>query len=61
MIVHTDQPIVQVCQYIQILEPPEYAGEWHVEEIDTNIHTNGGSPVEPNTWSKIKNFFSNLL
>ncbi len=61
VIIHTDQPIVEVCQYIVILEPPEFAGEWHVEEIDTNIHTNGGSPVEPSTWSKIKSFFGNLF
>ncbi|MCK4510908.1 hypothetical protein KAW64_04170 [bacterium] len=61
VMIDTDQPIVEVCQYIVILEPPEFAGEWHVEEIDTNIHTNGGSPVEPSTWSKIKDFFGNLF
>jgi len=61
VIVHTDQPIVEVCQYVVILEPPEYAGEWHVEEIDTNIHTNGGSPVEQSTWSQIKGWFQNLI
>jgi len=61
VIVHTDQPIVEVCQYVIILEPPEYAGEWHVDEIDTNIHTNGGSPVEQSTWSQIKSWFQNLI
>jgi len=33
----------------------------HVEAIETNIRTNGGSPVEPTTWSQIKNFFKELL
>lgn len=60
-IIDTDQPIEQVCQYIMVLNPPEYAGEWHVEEIGTNIHTNGGSPVDDSTWGKIKSFFRDLL
>ncbi len=60
-IVHTDVPIVEVCQYVQIIDPPEFAGEWHVEEIETNIHTNGGSPVDDSTWGKIKSFFTQLF
>jgi len=61
VIIHTNGPIGEVCTWIEVLEPPEYAGEWHVEEIDTNIHTNGGSPVEQSTWSQIKNWFENLI
>jgi hypothetical protein len=54
-------PDLQVCDYVTVLEPPEFAGEWHVEEIRNNIHTNGGSPVEESTWSKIKEFFIELF
>jgi hypothetical protein len=53
----TDVPITDVCQIVTIIEPPEYAGPWHVEEIATNIHVGSGSPVERSTWAKIKNIF----
>jgi hypothetical protein len=53
--------IVEECQVVIVEPPSPFAGEWHVVEINTNIRTNGGSPVEPGTWSKIKNFFSNLF
>ncbi|MFH1689986.1 MAG: hypothetical protein ABIE42_07080 [Candidatus Eisenbacteria bacterium] len=52
---------LQVCDYVTILNPPEFAGEWHVEEIRDNVHTNGGTPVEPSTWGRIKGFFANLF
>ena len=52
---------LQVCDYVTILNPPEFAGEWHVEEIRDNIHSNGGSPVEPSTWSQIKSWFGSLF
>ncbi len=54
-------PILQPCDYVTVLSPPEYAGEWHVEEIRNNIHTNGGSPVELGTWSRIKAFIGGLF
>ena len=60
-IVDCTGPILQVCDIVTVLNPPEYAGEWHVEEIKDNIHTNGGSPVEQSTWGAIKEFFSNLF
>ena len=53
-------PILQVCDTIIVLEG-EFAGEWHVEEIRDNIHTNGGSPVEQSTWSRVKEFFRGLF
>jgi len=53
-------PTLQVCDIVTILNPPEFEGEWHVEEIRDNIHTNGGSPVYEDTWGKIKSFFRNL-
>ena len=52
--------IEQPCDII-IVESGEFAGEWHVDEINTNIHTNGGSPVEPSTWTRIKQFFAELF
>ncbi|MCK4409382.1 MAG: hypothetical protein KAW67_04820 [Candidatus Eisenbacteria sp.] len=51
---------LQVCDYVTILSG-DFAGEWHVEEIRDNVHTNGGSPVEASTWSKIKSFFEGLF
>jgi hypothetical protein len=60
-IITTTEPIEYECQYVWIESPPEDVGEWHVEAIETNIRTNGGSPVNPGTWSKIKNFFSSLF
>ncbi len=56
-IITTTEPLEYECQYVWIDDPPDDVGEWHVEAIDTNIRTNGGSPVEPSTWTKIKNFF----
>jgi hypothetical protein len=52
---------LQICDYVTILNPPEFAGEWHIEDIRDNIHTNGGSPVEENTWTKIKAFVGGLF
>ncbi len=49
--------IVSECEIVTVEPPSPHAGEWHIVEVNTNIHTNGGSPVEPNTWSKIKSFF----
>ena len=60
-IITTTTPIEYVCQYVWIEDPPEDVGEWHVEAINTNIRTNGGSPVDDSTWGKIKSFFSNLF
>jgi hypothetical protein len=50
----------QPCDILIVQEGP-FAGEWHVIEISTNIHTNGGSPVDESTWGAIKRFFSNLF
>jgi len=60
-IITTTTPITHECQIVWVESPPEDVGEWHVEAIETNIRTNGGSPVNPGTWSKIKNFFSSLF
>jgi hypothetical protein len=54
-------PDLQICDYITILNPPEFAGEWHIEDIRENIHTNGGSPVQPSTWGAIKAWLGNLF
>ena len=57
--VETDDPLNQVCQEVEILFPPEDAGWWHIEEINTNIRATPDpvSPVEDSTWGKIKAFF----
>ena len=60
-IITTTEPIVSVCQIVWVEAPPEDVGEWHVEAIETNIRTNGGSPVEPSTWSQIKEWFRGLV
>lgn len=52
--------MVTECEVVTVDSGP-FAGEWHIVEISTNIHTNGGSPVEPSTWSKIKDFFRDLF
>ena len=49
------------CQIVTVEPPSPFEGEWHIVEVGTNIHTNGGSPVEQGTWTKIKSFFSNLF
>ena len=54
-------PDLQICDFVTILNPPEFAGEWHIEDIRDNIHSNGGSPVDPSTWSQIKNWFRGLI
>ena len=59
-IITTTTPIESVCQIVWVEAPPEDVGEWHVEAIETNIRTNGGSPVEKSTWSRIKDWFKNL-
>ena len=56
-----DAPIEYECQIVYVEFPPEDVGEWHVEAIEPNIRTNGGSPVEQGTWSKIKAFFASLV
>jgi hypothetical protein len=61
MIVPITGDIVTECEVVIVDPPSPYAGEWHIVEINTNIHTNGGSPVEPSTWSKIKDFFKGLF
>ena len=53
-------PIVQECEVVVVDSGP-HAGEWHIEEIDTNVETNGGSPVGDSTWTKIKSFFRDLF
>lgn len=53
-IFETTEPITSVCQEVWVEFPPEDVGWWHVEAIETNIRTNGGSPVEPSTWGRIK-------
>lgn len=60
-IFQTTTPIEYVCQEVWVESPPEDVGWWHVEAIETNIRTNGGTPVEPGTWSKIKSFFRDLF
>lgn len=60
-IITTNEPLDQECQYVTIEQPPGLQGEWHVVEICTNIHTGPGSPVEKNTWGKIKSFFEGLI
>ena len=60
-IIHTTEPIVSVCQIVWVEHPPEDVGEWHVEAIETNIRTNGGSPVDDSTWGKIKALFMRLV
>jgi hypothetical protein len=62
-IIHTTTPITQECQEVWIEFPPEDVGWWHVAKIETNIRTvpDPINPIEPNTWGKIKNFFSKLL
>ena len=61
-LIETTEPIEYVCQEVWIEFPPEDVGWWHVEAIETNIRTNGGSPVEnPSTWSQIKNWFRKLI
>jgi hypothetical protein len=58
----TTNPIpLEPCSYVMVESPPELAGEYHVIEVETNIHTGGGSPVEKSTWGKIKDFFSQLF
>lgn len=52
--------IVQECEIVTVEEGP-HAGEWHIDEIDTNVETNGGSPVDDSTWGKIKSFFRELF
>ena len=60
--IETDAPLTQVCQEMEVLFPPEDAGFWHVEEINTNIRATADpmSPVEDSTWGKIKNFFQSI-
>lgn len=60
-IITTTEPIEFVCQEVWVEFPPEDVGWWHVEAIETNIRTNGGSPVEPSTWSQIKDWFRELF
>ena len=60
-IFETTEPIEYVCQEVWVVFPPEDVGWWHVEAIETNIRTNGGSPVEASTWTQIKNWFKELL
>lgn len=58
----TNAPVQEPCSYVMVESPPEYVGEWHIEEVETNIHTTpGGSPVEQSTWGTIKDFFSGLF
>jgi len=57
----TEEPIEYECQEIYIFYPPEDAGWWHVEEINTNIRTVPQSPVEPGTWGKIKAWFRGII
>jgi hypothetical protein len=59
--VHTPDEITHVCQEIYIDYPPEDEGWWHVDEIKLNIRTSPTSPVENNTWGKIKSFFRSLF
>jgi hypothetical protein len=60
-IIESFEPIEGVCQIVNIQDPPEFWGEWHVEAVETNIHVGTGSPVEPSTWGRLKSFFSDLL
>ena len=60
-IIETTTPIEYVCQEVWVEFPPEDVGWWHVEAIETNIRTNGGSPVRASTWSQIKGWFRGLL
>ncbi|MFH1501786.1 MAG: hypothetical protein ABIG03_01935 [Candidatus Eisenbacteria bacterium] len=59
----TQDPILDECQNVIVLEPPEHAGEWHVKEINTDIRTrpDPASPVERSTWGKIKSWFGDLF
>jgi hypothetical protein len=60
-LVETTEPIEYECQEVWIEFPPEDVGWWHVEAIETNIRTNGGSPVERSTWGQIKDWFRSLV
>jgi hypothetical protein len=60
LIVPITGAVVQECEIVTVESGPN-AGEWHIDEINTNIHTNGSSPTERSTWARIKSFFSGFF
>ena len=58
----TNGPLLEPCSYVMVESPPELAGEYHILEVETNIHTTPGiNPVDESTWGKIKGFFKEMF